>query len=186
MFSSLLHGIPYSVAKYPSAAFARQVEKLLKQEEYDLVIIDHVQMSWITDSIGIPTKKIGLAHNVEHKMYTSFIDDQESVLRRWLYQRESRLMEQLEIGFANWVDHMWVLTKDDAHYFSDVKKHGSVKEIPLCASVATPEEFAAQLCAALLPSNMESSASSAIGWSQNRQSLFSHIVAQGLQTLVQS
>jgi hypothetical protein len=138
---SLLKGLPYSVAKYWSGAFVSCVRKLLQQENYDLLILDHVQMSWLLEAIPLKGKLIGLAHNVEHQMYQSFIAEQKGGLRRWVYERESRLLRQMEISFANKVDQLWVLTKSDADSFAVLKKHGAIKEIPLPGG-AVPTHFA--------------------------------------------
>jgi hypothetical protein len=142
--SSFLQGLPYSIGKYKSREFIRVVNGLLKTDPYDLVIIDHVQMSWLADTIAHKGKTIGLAHNVEHQMYRSFVNDQSSSIRRWIFQREGRLLEKLETRFANQVDQMWTLTKHDADYFQKIKENGDAKEIPLPAS-GTPSEPASVL-----------------------------------------
>ncbi len=139
MGSSFIQGFPYSIEKYKSREFVRIANKLLKTESYDLVIIDHVQMSWLANAIAHKGKKIGLAHNVEHQMYRSFVNDQSSRIRRWVFQRESRLLERLETRFANQVNQIWALTKHDADYFQEIKENADVKEIPLPAS-ATPSK----------------------------------------------
>jgi len=139
--SSFLHGLPYSVSKFKSRAFVRVVNSLLKSESYDLVIIDHIQMGWLADTIAHKGKTIGLAHNIEHQMYRGFVNDQSSSMRRWIFQREGRLLEKLETRFANQVDQMWALTKHDAGYFQEIKENGDAKEIPLPAS-ATPSQTA--------------------------------------------
>ena len=135
---SLLKGLPYSIAKYISHGYVSSVRKLLAQNTYDLVILDHVQMSWLLKAVPLKCKQIGMAHNVEHEMYRSFMGNQQSGLRRWIYERESRLIKEMEIAFANSVDQLWVLTKRDAESFSAIKKNGSIKEIPLpAATIAT-------------------------------------------------
>lgn len=131
----LLGGLPYSVAKYWSRAFALFVSNQLRQGRYDLIVLDHVQMIWLADHIPYSSKLIGLAHNIEHQMYSSFIGAKESGWRRWIYERESRLLQKQETKFANRVDQLWALTKSDARFFSGIKKNGEVKEIPLPPSV---------------------------------------------------
>lgn len=137
--SSFLQGLPYSVGKFKSKEFVRVVDSLLKTDAYDLVVIDHVQMSWLIDTIAGSGKTVGLAHNIEHQMYRSFGRDQSSRLRSWMFRREARLLEKLEIRFANQVEQMWTLTKHDAGYFQGIKENGGVMEIPVPAS-ATPIE----------------------------------------------
>jgi len=145
--SSFLQKLPYSISKYKSGNFIRIVNRLLETDAYDLVIIDHVQMSWLADRIAYNGKIVGLAHNVEHQMYRSFVNNPASSLRKWIFQRESRLLEKLESRFANQVHQMWALTQSDVDYFRDVKQEGAVMEIPLPAHsiadepVAVPKEF---------------------------------------------
>jgi polysaccharide biosynthesis protein PslH len=137
---SLLRGLPYSMAKYWSRAFTVFVSSQLRQGHYDLIVIDHVQMIWLADHIPNQNKLIGLAHNIEHQMYGSFIGEKKKGWRRWVYERESRLLQKQEIGFANRVDQLWALTKSDANFFSGIKKNGSVKEIPLPPSTMPSDE----------------------------------------------
>lgn len=141
---SFVHRVPYSLAKYVSGWYVLAVQKLLTANNYDLVFIDHVQMSWLIDAVPLKGKLIGLAHNVEHQMYRSFIGEQKTGLRRWIYERESNLIENVEQAFVNRVDQLWVLTKHDADTFSKIKKNGNIKEVALPASsistVDTPDK----------------------------------------------
>ncbi len=131
---SFVHRLPYSLAKYVSGRYVSSLQKLLRENNYNLVFIDHVQMSWLIDAVPLKSKLIGLAHNVEHQMYRSFIGEQKTGLRRWIYDRESRLIEDVEQAFVNRVDQLWVLTKHDADIFSKIKKNGGIKEVALPAS----------------------------------------------------
>lgn len=131
---SFARRLPYSLAKYVSGRYVSRVQKLLKENDYDLVLIDHVQMNWLIDAVPLKGKLIGLAHNVEHQMYRSFIGEQKTGLRRWIYERESNLIEKVEQAFVNRVDQLWVLTKHDADTFSKIKKNGNIKEVALPAS----------------------------------------------------
>ena len=135
----LFRGLPYSIAKYWSRAFVLSVRKLLQQGHYDLVILDHAQVSWLAQSVPLTGKLIGMTHNVEHQMYQSFIGEHANRLRRWIYGRESCLLGQVETHFANTVDQLWALTRSDAEFFRGLKKKGEVKEISLPACVTFSE-----------------------------------------------
>ena len=139
--ASFLQGLPYSVGKFSSQEFVRVVNRLLKTGCHDLVLFDHVQMSWLAGRIAHQGKTIGLAHNIEHQMYRSFAKDQSNGLRSWLFRRESKLLKKLETQFAQQVDQMWALTKDDASFFEEIKANGNVREIPLPA-IARPSASA--------------------------------------------
>jgi glycosyltransferase involved in cell wall biosynthesis len=138
MASAFAEGLPYSIAKYKSHAYVSLVNELTTRNSYSIVIIDHAQMSWMPLPRSSTFKMIGLAHNVEHLMYKSFLESQTSFWRRALYRRETRLMQSTESAFANSVDHLWVLTADDAAYFRSVKAKGHVVEIPLPPTTSTP------------------------------------------------
>lgn len=131
---SLLRRLPYSIAKFCSDALAMSVSQLMRQVNFDVVIVDHVQMSWLTEVVPLSSKMIGIAHNVEHQMYMSFGQGQPDPLRRWIYRREGRLLQEKEMVFANRVDELWVLTKNDADFFSTIKRNRSIREIPLLAT----------------------------------------------------
>ena len=133
-FYSLLARLPYSVAKYCSSAFVSVVRKSLRQENHDFVVLDHVQMSWLIEAVPLTGKLIGIAHNVEHQMYQTFVGEQSSDIRRGVYQRESRLLRDMEITFADKLDQLWVLTKNDAESFALFKQKASVKVISLSGS----------------------------------------------------
>ena len=131
---SFILSLPYTLAKYVSRQYVSIVRKLLTKNHYDLIILDHIQMSWVVDAVPLKSKLVGLTHNVEHQMYRSFVGDQKSGLRRWIYERESRLIEKVERAFVNRVDQLWTLTKHDADTFANIKESGVVREVALPAS----------------------------------------------------
>ena len=134
--SALLRGLPYSVAKYRGAAFVEAVRRLLAEQDSDVVVIDHLQLSWLLPVVGRGRKLVGLMHNVEHRMYEALARDAGDRLRGWVYGREARLLRNLEADFANAVDHVWVLTQSDAQAFAALRPGARVDEIPLAADVA--------------------------------------------------
>ena len=152
--SSFLQGLPYSIGKFKSRNFIRVVNGLLKTDSYDLIIIDHVQMSWVADRIAYRGKTIGLAHNVEHQMYQSFVNNLGSPGRKWIFRREGRLLKKREHRFANLVDQMWTLTGHDADYFREIKENSEVREIslPATTTLSEPAEIAKEFDVGLIGS----------------------------------
>jgi len=131
---SLLRRLPYSVAKYMSGRYVSIAKQLLVSEKHDLVICDHVQMSRMLERTGFRGKTVGLAHNVEHQMYRSFVRNPQSAMRRWIFLREANLLERMERAFADRVDQMWTLTDHDAGHFREIMQNPNVRVIPLPAS----------------------------------------------------
>ena len=134
LLQSVARGIPYSVAKYRSDAYVSCVRDLLRRNRYDFLVIDHVQMSWLIDMVPLAGRLVGVAQNVEHQMYKSFAGHRQGGMRRWVYERESRLLEEVEMRFLTRVHQLWVLTKDDARAFASGKESGSIREMALPGS----------------------------------------------------
>ncbi|MGC1244771.1 MAG: hypothetical protein WA865_01010, partial [Spirulinaceae cyanobacterium] len=49
---SILLNLPYSAAKYYSSKYKQIVKQLLATDKYDLVIIDHSQLSWLKNVVN--------------------------------------------------------------------------------------------------------------------------------------
>ena len=132
--ASVSLNIPYSVAKYRSRAFVSAVRSTLREQAFQVVVVDHVQMSWLLTSIRPAGPVVAVAHNVEHRMYKDIVVGSASALQRWIYGRESRKLQGMERALANRVDQLWVLTRADAESFSALGGRASVREITLPAN----------------------------------------------------
>lgn len=140
---SLLKSLPYSAAKYWSHDYIGKVKSLLANLAYDAVFVDHAQLGWllgISELQAVRNKAVAIAHNVEHDMYRQFADGDTSVIAGWIYRREARLVERVELALANLVKEVWVLTTDDASFFSRIKTNGRVQvlSLPAAASACAP------------------------------------------------
>ena len=118
---SLLLNLPYSAAKYYSRRYEKIVRKFLRQDSYDLVIIDHSQLSWLRKLINPQTNLIFIAHNVEHENYQENSDHASNLIAKLVYQREANLMATQENQLATRARQVWTLTNYDAKYFAQFK-----------------------------------------------------------------
>jgi hypothetical protein len=132
--ASVSFNIPYSVAKYRSRAFVGAVRTALREKAFELVVVDHVQMSWLLTSIRMAGPVVAIAHNVEHQMYRDITTGSASPLQRWLYAREGRKLHGMERALASRVDQLWVLTRADAESFGTLRGTASVREISMPAN----------------------------------------------------
>ncbi len=131
LIKSLITRTPYSITKFTSSSYTKLVKRLAVETSFDLVIIDHVQMSWIMAALPPDIPVAGVAHNVEHKMYASFAKAEDSRLRSWIFTRECNLLGNIEKHFFQSLDHLWVFTANDAAYFRSIKGDGvSVVTLP--------------------------------------------------------
>jgi polysaccharide biosynthesis protein PslH len=116
--SSIVRGDPYSSAKYRSRAYARMVRAVLAEDVYDLVVLDHVQLGWVTRWVPRTTALVLVAHNLEHELYAAEAGHRSNPLIRRVYAREARLVRQAEQELGARADEVWALTHHDAAWFA--------------------------------------------------------------------
>ena len=114
---SFLKNLPYSSAKYYSGAYISLVKKLLSQEDYDYIIINHAQMLWIEKFIQDKSKLINIAQNIENEIYEDHTKKAKNLISRFIYQREANLIRAQEESLPG-IQQVWTLTKHDNKYFS--------------------------------------------------------------------
>jgi len=118
---SFLKGLPYSSAKYYSGTYVKIVKKLLINENYDIVIIDHSQLSWLEQFVKAKERLITIAHNVEHQIYQDNSKNTNNFIAKLIYQREAHLIKAQEDRLATTAKQVWTLTQHDSKYFSTLK-----------------------------------------------------------------
>jgi hypothetical protein len=124
---SLVRGLPYSSAKYYSATYVRMVKELLFSGKYDIVIIDHSQLSWLEHFVQAKDRLITIAHNVEHQIYQDNSKNTSSFISKLIYSREANLIKAQEDRLATTAKQVWTLTQHDAKYFSTLEGAGRAR-----------------------------------------------------------
>jgi polysaccharide biosynthesis protein PslH len=132
---SLCQRLPYSSAKYYTKKYIKLVNSLLANENYDIVVIDHAQMGWLTKFLSDRQKIVFVAHNIEKDIYIQHFQNAKNPIAKFIYQREANLVEKMEDSLANKVDEVWTLTDNDAKYFSQFNPSLKVRVIPLPSSL---------------------------------------------------
>ena len=128
---SILIGLPYSAAKYYSQAYIELVRSLLTINQFDVVVIDHSQLGWLIKLLTDKYKVIFIAHNIERDIYISHYNNSNKPYKKWLYAREARMIEKLELGVLKQATEVWALTDHDASYFSRLHGKNTVKAFAL-------------------------------------------------------
>ncbi|MGA7933973.1 MAG: glycosyltransferase family 4 protein [Kovacikia sp.] len=136
---ALFQQLPYTSAKYYSKRYIQTVKSLLSKHKYDVVILEHSSLLyWLKSTIAGHGKVVVLAHNLEHEIYLEQLKDASSTLVQWVYQREARLVKQIEDELAVTSQEIWTLTQYDADYFTKLGKIDFVRVFELPASAAEP------------------------------------------------
>jgi polysaccharide biosynthesis protein PslH len=136
MLLSFWINLPYSSVKYYSKSYLRLLKTLLSQNHYDLIVIDHPQLSWLRSLIPEAQKQVMIAHNIEHEIYRQQAQSARNWLARWIYRREARLIQSLEDNLAADADQVWALTAQDAKHFANLEGVRRVLTVTLPAGMA--------------------------------------------------
>lgn len=123
----LLKGLPYSSAKYHSRAYVQLIEQQLCTTRYNLVIIDHAQLGWLLQHIPPTYPIITIAHNIETQIYLERSENSTNPLFYWVYQREAKLIGQIEQQLVYSTQQIWTLTENDARHFASLSGNNKSK-----------------------------------------------------------
>jgi hypothetical protein len=142
LVKSFIKGLPFTTARYYSSRYIEAIRHLLDQSTYDLIFIDHsYQLGWLEPSVRDQSNIITIAHNVEYEVYRDRTKDANNFAIRWIYQRETRLVKELEDKLVKNVRQVWALTEYDSKYFINLVGADKVKVLGLYPSLgALPDE----------------------------------------------
>ncbi|MGD1874361.1 MAG: glycosyltransferase [Mastigocoleus sp.] len=122
--------MPYSAAKYYSHTYIEKVRHVLDQGNYDLILLDHAQLGWLRNIIQDKVKSIFNAHNIEHEIYLSHLENAQGYVSQHIYRREAKLIKHMEDSLASSSSSVWTLTSHDSKYFRNVSQDNRVFHIP--------------------------------------------------------
>jgi hypothetical protein len=113
MMLSLFSSRTYSSQKYYSKKYIKTVEEFFANDNFELVIVDHSQLSWILCHIPNSIPIIFCSHNVEYLVYRELSSQARNFLKKNIYARESKLMRLEEQRLLKRSKQVWVLSDSD-------------------------------------------------------------------------
>ena len=122
--------LPYSAAKYYSKKYFQTIKNILDKNKYDIIIIDHAQLGWLLPILSKENKVIFLAHNVEHQLYESQLQNSQKHFSKYIYKREAHLIKKMEDRLALSSKQVWTLTSHDFNYFDNQNQNSQVFHLP--------------------------------------------------------
>lgn len=134
---SLLKNAPYSSAKYHSTQYVETIQALLRQQTFDIVVIDHAQMGFLLPCFPKSQPLVFIAHNVEGDLYRE-LAQKKSLLKRLPFVREASLMARMERQLLGRAQSTWTLTAEDAQTFQT--KYGATQIQPFIIPGPSPTE----------------------------------------------
>jgi sugar transferase (PEP-CTERM/EpsH1 system associated) len=87
--------LPYAVAKYRSAAYKLQLQSLLREQSFDLIVCDFLVPA-VNLPKTLPCPAVIFTHNVEAEIWRRHAETKASVAARWLYCLQHKRMLRFE------------------------------------------------------------------------------------------
>jgi sugar transferase (PEP-CTERM/EpsH1 system associated) len=87
--------LPYAVAKYRSAAYKVQLQSLLRETRFDLLVCDFLVPA-VNLPKTLPCPAVIFTHNVESELWRRHAETKASVAARWLYRMQHKRMLRFE------------------------------------------------------------------------------------------
>jgi polysaccharide biosynthesis protein PslH len=110
----VLRRLPYTSAKFFSHRYGSIVREMCARQQVDAIVIDHTQMHWLREYVPPHVPVVLVMHNAESDLYARGASQSTSAVRRFLYQREARMLHHIEAKANETVDRIWVLSAADA------------------------------------------------------------------------
>ena len=135
---AFLGGNAYSVQKFAGGAYRATLGRALSGRAWDRIVIDHAQMGWLLPQLDRQQHIIHISHNCEGLLYAEQAEE-GNALRRAVFSREARLMQECEIRLARAARSVWTLTEAQAQAFQEMGA-SSVALLPV-PPMPLPETF---------------------------------------------
>ena len=87
--------LPYAVAKYRSAAYKVQIQSLLREHAFDLLVCDFLVPA-VNLPKTLPCPAVIFTHNVESEIWRRHAETKATVAARWLYRMQHKRMLRFE------------------------------------------------------------------------------------------
>ena len=115
--ANLASSRPYTVDRNYDPALRRRIEALLRQERFDLVICDTVQMARHFIGLDLPPA-ILFQHNVEAQILQRHAEVASGAMHAYM-ERQHRRMAAFEGGCGRHFDHVIAVSRQDARIFAE-------------------------------------------------------------------
>ncbi len=110
-----LRGVPYTVSRFRTSAYASELNRLLRSQKWDVVVADGLTQTVYGPELrawGGPV--VYRAHNVEFRIWEHVARGERNVLKRWYLRTEVRRLRKMELQVWKEWSVKWAITPEDA------------------------------------------------------------------------
>jgi glycosyltransferase involved in cell wall biosynthesis len=118
----LIAGESYHIGRFNSPKFTRELENILRDEVFDVVILESLFMSSYEASIRrlSDARLVLRAHNVEHQIWRGLTQEARIGPKKWYLSKLTSQLKEYEINHLNNFDAVVPISEDDSSTFKDL------------------------------------------------------------------
>ncbi len=140
-FFNLFTKKSYNIERFISVNFTKQIQKILTNKNFDIVIIESLFVSpYISTIKSLSNAKIVLrAHNVEHKIWERISKNTKNPLKKRYISLLAKRLKNFEIEVFKSIDGIAAMTKVDKNDFTKLGFNKKIIAIPTGYIIDTDE-----------------------------------------------
>ncbi len=134
-FLNIFNDLPYNVSKYINEKILKAISDYFKENDPDVIHIDHIHMAWLVDYLRNMTSKpiILREHNFESDiLYRMYLNKTFPLFKYYFFEQYKRLM-RYETQFAEKFDKVVMISEADESKI--LKVNNKIKTIVIPAGV---------------------------------------------------
>lgn len=118
-FIHLFNGKSYNITRFIKENIKNQIEKLLSENDYELVLFESIFSGGYVDEIKSYTKAklVYRAHNVEHKIWEDLSAGETNPLKKWYLKHLAKKLKSFELQFLNKIHLIMSISEIDQAFF---------------------------------------------------------------------
>jgi len=118
----LIAGKSYHIGRFNSSDFTRKLENILRDEVFDVVILESLFMASYEASVRVlsEARVVLRAHNVEHQIWRGLTEEARTGPKKWYLSKLTTQLKEYEINYLNNFDAVVPISEDDSATFKDL------------------------------------------------------------------
>lgn len=146
-FINLFTTKSYFVSRFYSKSFELHLIEILKNNEYDIIQLEHLYMCVYFDIIReySKTKIVLRAQNVEFNLWNRLTAKTKNIFKKLYLKIATFRLQQFEIIMSQKVDGIIAISETDADIFREIAPHTAVTSVPMGLDFNTLQSYNAEM-----------------------------------------
>lgn len=131
-FLALITNKPYHVQRFIDRLFRRKLFKIIKENNYDIVVFETIYMAPYLNLVKKFSNAICVlrTHNIENQIWTRIADNEKNFLKRLYVRHLTKCLKKYEDTVVNNFDALACISPAEVSYFNAINPNLKCKHVP--------------------------------------------------------